>query len=194
MSFVGTATINLPGGAATNNFQIQGTPVGDLVTAPNLDTLTDGSNADALHVHAGMSKEAGEALNSGALVSVARESTDSNNPKVWNCDITTTPGSDLNSPLPSGFVQAAYADGATAVVYTAGTEATVPASQWTGGIPAKTSIGVPVYASATAGQVSLTAPASGSGDYRTKVGILSDTDGSTTSKVLVQIGDSVLMA
>lgn len=34
-------------------FTINGTPVGATVTAANLDTLTDGSNADALHTHAG---------------------------------------------------------------------------------------------------------------------------------------------
>jgi hypothetical protein len=34
-------------------FKINGTAVGATVTAPNADTLTDGSNADALHVHSG---------------------------------------------------------------------------------------------------------------------------------------------
>ena len=33
-------------------FKVNGTNVGATVTAPNLDTLTNGSNADALHVHA----------------------------------------------------------------------------------------------------------------------------------------------
>lgn len=37
-------------------FKINGTAVGATVTAPNLDTLTDGSNADALHTHAGVSE------------------------------------------------------------------------------------------------------------------------------------------
>ncbi len=32
-------------------FKVNGTAVGSDVTAPNLDTLTDGSNADALHTH-----------------------------------------------------------------------------------------------------------------------------------------------
>jgi hypothetical protein len=35
-------------------FNIGATPVGATVTAPNLDTLTDGSNADALHAHAAL--------------------------------------------------------------------------------------------------------------------------------------------
>lgn len=35
-------------------FQINNVPVGATVTAANLDTLTNGSNADALHTHVGM--------------------------------------------------------------------------------------------------------------------------------------------
>ena len=34
-------------------FEVAGTAVGTSVTAPNLDTLTDASNADALHTHTG---------------------------------------------------------------------------------------------------------------------------------------------
>ena len=37
-------------------FKVNGTAVGATVTAPNFDTLTDGSNADALHTHAGVSE------------------------------------------------------------------------------------------------------------------------------------------
>lgn len=54
LSFVGTATINLPGAGTGTNFQINSVGVGNTVTAPNLDTLTDGSNADALHTHTGL--------------------------------------------------------------------------------------------------------------------------------------------
>ena len=36
-----------------DNFTIGGVATGNTVTAANLDTLTDGSNADGLHVHAG---------------------------------------------------------------------------------------------------------------------------------------------
>lgn len=48
------ANINLPNNGASA-FQIEGVSVGTTVTAANLDTLTDGSNADALHTHAGLS-------------------------------------------------------------------------------------------------------------------------------------------
>lgn len=39
------------------NFNVGAVAVGATVTAANLDTLTDGSNADALHVHAGLGNE-----------------------------------------------------------------------------------------------------------------------------------------
>jgi len=38
-----------------SNFKINGTAVGNTVTAPNLDDLTDGSSADLLHTHTGSS-------------------------------------------------------------------------------------------------------------------------------------------
>lgn len=46
-----TGNINLPNNGSAI-FQIEGTSVGATVTAANLTTLTDGSNADALHTHA----------------------------------------------------------------------------------------------------------------------------------------------
>ena len=56
-------------------FQINGVAVGATVTAANLDTLTDGSNADALHTHAAGSANrieaeltANEALDNGDAV------------------------------------------------------------------------------------------------------------------------------
>jgi hypothetical protein len=52
LGVTGTGTINLPNNVTTQ-FKIEGTAVGATVTAANLDTLTDGSNADALHTHTG---------------------------------------------------------------------------------------------------------------------------------------------
>lgn len=49
----GTGNIDLPNNGVSR-FKIDGTSVGATVTAPNLDTLTNGSNADALHTHAGL--------------------------------------------------------------------------------------------------------------------------------------------
>jgi hypothetical protein len=55
---IDAVTIDFNGGAmevtgVPANYEINGTAVGNDVTAVNMDTLTDGSNADALHVHAG---------------------------------------------------------------------------------------------------------------------------------------------
>jgi hypothetical protein len=55
---IDAVTIDFNGGAMEvtglpANYEINGTAVGNDVTAVNMDTLTDGSNADALHVHAG---------------------------------------------------------------------------------------------------------------------------------------------
>jgi len=55
---IDAVTIDFSGGAmqvtgVPANFEVNGVAVGATVTAANLDDLTDGSNADALHVHAG---------------------------------------------------------------------------------------------------------------------------------------------
>ena len=47
---VSTGNINLPNNGSAR-FKIEGTSVGSTVTAANLDTLTNGSDADALHTH-----------------------------------------------------------------------------------------------------------------------------------------------
>lgn len=49
-----TGNINLPNNGSAR-FKVEGTSVGSTVTAPNLDTLTNGSNADALHTHSNVS-------------------------------------------------------------------------------------------------------------------------------------------
>jgi hypothetical protein len=45
--------INLPNNGGSK-FQIENVSIGSTVTAANLDTLTNGSNADSLHTHAGI--------------------------------------------------------------------------------------------------------------------------------------------
>jgi len=55
-----------------SNFEINGVAVGNTVTAANLDTLTDGSNADLLHSHSGMylTLSSAEAISKGDPVYV----------------------------------------------------------------------------------------------------------------------------
>lgn len=62
LATTGTGNINLPNNGSAK-FQIEGVAVGATVIAVNLDTLTNGSNADALHVHSGM--DAAQLVRSG---------------------------------------------------------------------------------------------------------------------------------
>jgi hypothetical protein len=194
----GTATIDLPGtAAATNNFRIQGTAVADTVTAPNLDTLTAGptSDASALHTHDGIgivTATAGENITNTALISMAPDG--SNLPRAYMCDITTAPGTTSDGPLPVGFATVGATSGNPETIKQSG-EITLAAARWALAVnPLVTDVGKPVYAYGTAGQVSLTPPASGSGDYRTKVGIVKSVVALTSATIIIQIGDSVLMA
>lgn len=132
---------------------------------------------------------AGEALAASALISVADDG--SSNARAYLCDITTSPGSSADGPIPVGFAATAIASGNSGRLLTTG-EVYVPGAFWDS-LPAATDVGKPVYAYVTAGQVSLTPPASGSGDYRTKVGVLKSRS-ALGAFVIIQIGDSVLMA
>jgi hypothetical protein len=58
------------------NFQINGVATGSTVTAANLDTVTNGSNADALHVHAKNPKIQNTILSNEAL--------SANDPVSWS--------------------------------------------------------------------------------------------------------------
>lgn len=81
----GTGNINLPNNASAR-FQIEGVAVTSTVIAVNLTTLTNGSNADALHTHAGLgtvSATSGEALTAGNLVAIQNVA---GTPKVFKAD------------------------------------------------------------------------------------------------------------
>lgn len=54
LSTTGSGNINLPNNGSAR-FKIEGTSVGATVTAPTLDTLSNGSSADALHTHTSVS-------------------------------------------------------------------------------------------------------------------------------------------
>jgi len=83
----GLKVVGLP-----SQFKINDTQVGATVTAANLDTLTDGSNADTLHTHSGAntaqhianSYTAGEALSAGDPVYL-----DGTNDQVSKADAAT---------------------------------------------------------------------------------------------------------
>ncbi len=105
-------------------------------------------------------------------------------PKVCKADATNADG--LLNPV--GFVVTDVPAGAVTTVRVSGA-ASVPTTQFDGG-PAVANVGQRVFMSTTSGKVTLTAP-NGSGCVVQRVGVL--VDGSANPKVLVQIGDPVLI-
>lgn len=122
-----------------------------------------------------------EALNAGDLV---RFTNDAGTPRVQKADATNADAR-LN---PIGFAVAAAGIGAAVTVRIAGV-ADVPAARFDAA-PGVANVGQRVWCSTTSGQITLTAP-SASGDIVQRVGVL--VDGSANPKVLVQIGDPVLL-
>jgi hypothetical protein len=105
-------------------------------------------------------------------------------PKVCKADATSADG--LLNPV--GFVVTGVAAGASTTVRVSGV-ASVPTMQFDGG-PGVANVGQRVFVSITAGKITLTAP-SASGSIVQRAGVL--VDGSANPKVLVQIGDPVLI-
>lgn len=195
LAFNGTTTINLPGGAATNNFQIQGSAVSDNVTAANLNTLTAGSssNADSLHTHSGLagtvsfSGTSGEALSAGAVLSNIDAS---GTAKLYGVDVDSATSGEYN---PVGFALAA-ATGADETISVAVAGEITVSSLWDDTL-ATTDVGKLVYASPTAdGNVTINAGSFGSGDYRIKVGVITEYISTSSAKIVIQIGDAVYIA
>lgn len=189
LATTGSGNINLPNNGSAR-FKIESTSVGATVTAVNLDTLTNSSNADALHTHSSSmasdvrmtSKTAGETVNAKALVAFQNNG---GTPNVYNADANGA------SPLPNavGFAVAGAVATGSIDVYIDG-EISVPTTQFDSA-PAVGDVGKPVFMSETAGQITLTAPTA-SGSTVQKVGIV--TDGSASPKVLIQIGDGFVLA
>lgn len=122
-----------------------------------------------------------EILVAGELV---RFVNDAGSPSVQKADATNTD----NRLNPVGFVIAGAAAGAPVAVRIAGV-ADVPAALFDAA-PAPANVGQRVWTSTTAGQITLTAPTT-TGNIVQRVGVL--VDGSANPKVLVQIGDPVLL-
>lgn len=145
--------------------------------AGNLTWVAPSSGASTVDVPA----TAQEALNAGDLV---RFTNDAGTPRAQKADATNTDAR-LN---PVGFAVAAAGIGAAVTVRVAGV-ADVPAARFDVA-PGAADVGKRVFVSTTSGQISLTAP-SASGDIVQRAGVL--VDGSANPKVLVQIGDPVLL-
>ena len=181
-----TGNIDLPQNASAR-FKIEGVATTATVTAANLTTLTNASNADALHTHAGVATAfingtAGETLVAGNIV-VWDDS--AGNPRIFKADANGA-GELVNAV---GIAGAGISSGSSGNITVAG-EVAVPDAVWDS-VPAVGDVGKVVYMSATAGNVTLTAPST-TGDTVQKVGVVTF-GGTGAVKVAVQVGDGVLL-
>jgi len=184
-----TGNINLPNNG-TVKFKIEGTSVGSTVTAPNLDTLTNGSNADALHVHAAAAATTvtvSGTVNAVTLAIVAIGSpvvfaNDGGSPRVFNAD------SDAAGRVTVvGLATTAAGLGAAVSVQVAG-ELLTANGAWDPTFPnATTDVGSRVYLSEIAGKLTLTAPST-SGATVLRVGHVT-VGGTGTTKVAIAVGE-----
>jgi hypothetical protein len=119
-------------------------------------------------------------INDGAPVSYHN---DTGNPRIREAD------ADGASPLPNavGIAPSQISATASGTVVTSG-EVDVADDRWTGGVPAVTDVGEPVYLSDTVGTMTLTAP--GGGATVVRMGYVS-VGGSGAVKVLVNVGEPV---
>lgn len=174
---------SLPMGGG-DNFAIDGIQVGSAVTATNLDTLTNGSNADALHTHSalGFSGTSGEAITIGAPLGFENVA---GSPHVFNADANAVgnrhfcAGIAGNSPGAPSLSVSIYSTG----------ERSIADAIWDS-VPAVADVGSPAYLSENVGKLTLTPPST-LGSYTQRVGFVTR-GGTGTVKMLICIGDSLL--
>lgn len=171
LSTTGSGNINLPNNGSAK-FKIEGTSVGATVTATNLDTVTNGSNADSLHTHSG--------LGSSTSITIT--------------GLTTTGTTDGYSVYVSGNSTVSHAEKTTNYKFFGIRNAS--GSVIVGGVHTAAVVkegltvnaGDYLYLSDTSGQLTNVAP-NGVGDYVVEVGIVlnnSNYAGSRTVELLIQ--------
>ena len=182
-TYDGSAPLNgqvLIGDTALGNFAKATLTAGSGISITNgAGAITIASTASSV---VDIPATAQEALNAGDFV---RFVNDAGAPKVQKADATNTDNR-LNG---IGFALAAASANAAVTVRVAGV-VDVPAARFDAA-PAVTNVGQRVFVSTTAGQITLTAPST-AGLIVQRTGIL--VDGSGSPKVLVQIGDPVLLS
>lgn len=188
LATTGTGNINLPNNASAR-FQVEGSAVGATVTAANLDTLTDGSNADALHVHSSgtadniaIAATSGEALAAGAPVIIDDAS---GSPKVFNSDADGA--GELADCL--GLAAAAAAGADESVNVNVNGEQSV-ADAIFDSLPGTSDVGKRVYLSANVGKLTLTAPTA-AGTTALRVGFITS-GGTGAVKVAIDVGEGIV--
>jgi hypothetical protein len=186
LATTGSGNINLPNNG-TSRFQIEGVSVGATVTAANLNTLTNTSNADALHTHSGLGVSyitgvAGETISIGQPVAFQDASGVA---KVFRAD------ADGSGQLPNvvGIAATAASSGGAVSVQTS-QDQSIPDARWDA-IPATSDVGKRVYLSENVGNLTLTAPST-AGSTVLKIGIVT-VGGTGAVKIAVQIGEGTVL-
>ena len=189
LATTGTGNINLPQNASAR-FKVEGVATTAGVTAANLNTLTDGSDASALHTHSAaaatsttFTATAGEIIAAGELVSM--DAVDLANARVWKADANGA-GELVNCVGVAN--NAAAALGAVTVIVAG--ERAVPDAEWDA-VPVVADCGKRAYMSETAGNWTLTAPST-AGSTVLKTGILT-VGGAGSVKIVVQIGEGTVL-
>ena len=153
---------------------------GNAVQLTSGGSIAAGASGDATY----LTGDADEAINAFALCTTAVTGA---NGEIVNCDHST----ESNDADAMGFAIAAASAGASVSLQMDG-EVTVPDSQWDVA-PGASDGGKPVYASTTAGKISLTAP-TGDGQVVQQVGKVSFADASAdTSRVAVRIYEPTVL-
>lgn len=184
LATTGSGNINLPNNGSAR-FQIAGSAVGATVTATNLNTLTNTSNADALHTHSGISIFS--ALAEGAIpinVPVAFVNNGGSFLGIADADISGTKRNCVGFAL-----NAAAGTGNTVTIQCNG-QITMLDSTWDV-VAVAADTGKKVFLSENEGKITLTAPVT-SGSNVQKLGIVAYADGiANTTRIAIQIGDAV---
>jgi hypothetical protein len=180
----GTGNINLPNNGSAR-FQVNGVSVGSTVTAAAFNTLTNGSNADALHTHSGggggggtFTTTAGESIAQGAPLSLANNT---GVPNAYNAQANGT-GTRI---APVGLATSSASTSSSVAVQVSGTTS-VPDVIWDS-VPTVANVGQRVYLSENVGKLTLTPPST-LGDTLIHIGIVA-VGGSSAVQVAINIGD-----
>lgn len=184
-----TGNINLPNNANAR-FKIEGTSVGATVTASNLDILTNGSDATALHTHSTANVVVGTSGENIALGEQVGFENSAGSPRVFKADADAAG----NRRRSVGVANAASLSGAPVYILTSGAERVIPDAAWEGGtFPAAADVGKPVFlAKTTPGCSTLTVAAYVAGDTVQQVGVVTQ-GGTGVAKIIVEPLDEIVL-
>lgn len=184
LATTGSGNINLPNNGSAR-FQIAGSAVGATVTATNLNTLTNTSNADALHTHSGLSTFTGL---SEVAIAIGTPIALVNDGGSYMCPADADAGGTRGFGL--GFAANTTVLPNQTVVAQVSGQVTVVDAIWDA-VPIASDTGKKVFISENIGMATLTPPAN-PGSVVQKIGLVAYADGiANTVRVAIQIGDAV---